>query len=473
MYENKTYDELSVGDEATIKRVCTGNDLYVFAHASGNLNPLHLPGTQVDEPPEAVAPSMWIGALISAVLGNVLPGPGTLYHAQNLTFANRVAEGDELTISVKVVEKLDQNLVRLDTRVLGAGGVPVAEGVAEVYAPTHKMRYEGEDVPSVEVRRYGHFEALMARCEGLRPMRTVVVAPEDEASLGGALLAAAHGLIQPLLIGSEARIRSVAQAAGFDLSGAEIRDVGEPAEAADQAAAMASRREVDALMKGALHTDELLRPLFNKTYALRTSRRISHAFVFDTPGLDHMLFITDAAVNIAPTLEEKVDIVQNAIDLAIALGVKQPKVGGLSAVETVNPKIPSTLDAAILSKMAERGQIRGGVVDGPLAMDNAIDVRAARTKGINSLVSGCADILVVPNLEAGNMLSKELTFVAHAHIAGVVIGAKVPVILTSRADSEESRLASCAIAALYQASREPGAAAPVTATAPTRRLEHV
>jgi phosphate butyryltransferase len=468
MYENRTYDELKVGDEAQIRRVCTGKDLYVFASASGDLNPVHLPGVQYPgESPETVAPSMWVGALISAVLGNVLPGPGTLYHAQNLVFSNRVHVGDELTVSVKVLEKLDRNLVRLDTRVTGRGGDLVAQGLAEVYAPAEKIRCEGE-APDIEVRRYGHFEALLARCAGLRPLRTAVVAPEDEASLGGALMAAGRGLIRPLLIGSEDRIRSVARAARLDLAGAEIRDVAEHAEAADQAAAMASRGEVEALMKGALHTDDLLHPLFNKAYGLRTSRRISHSFVFDVPGLDHMLLITDAAVNIAPTLEDKVDIVQNAIDLAIALGIAQPKVGVLSAVETVNPKIPSTLDAAILSKMAERGQIRGGLVDGPLAMDNAIDMDAARTKGISSLVSGCADVLVAPNLEAGNMLAKELTFVAHAHAAGLVIGARIPVILTSRADSEEARLASCAIAALYQAWRNPGEAV----VAPARSLEH-
>ncbi len=204
------------------------------------------------------------------------------------------------------------------------------------------------------------------------------------------------------------------------------------------------------LMKGNLHTDELLHEIVKKDGGLRGTRRLSHVFVMDVPGLEHLLLISDAAINIAPTLEEKVDITQNAIDLGLALGMTLPRVGVLSAVETVTPKIPSTLDAAILAKMAERGQIKGGVVDGPLAMDNAIDMEAAKTKGITSLVAGRADILIVPNLEAGNMLAKEMTFIAHADSAGIVLGAKVPVILTSRADNEKARLASCAVAALYR-----------------------
>ena len=451
MRENKTYDELEVGDEASIKRVCTGNDLYVFAHASGNLNPLHLPEAADDNGgPETIAPSMWVGALVSAVLGNVLPGPGTLYHAQTFRFLDRVHVGDELTVSVKVLEKLDGSLVRLATTVKGRGGDLIAEGEAEVHAPTRKVRIEGEGLPEVEIRRHQHFKRLLETCSGLPPLLTAVVAPEDKVALGGALLAAQKGLIRPLLIGAEAAIRDAANAAGLDLNGSEIRDVPDPAAAADYAAELAGRGEVEALMKGALHTDQLLHAALSKRHGLRTGRRISHVFAFDVPGLDHLLLVTDAAINIAPGLEDKVDIVQNAIDLARALGIAEPKAGILSAVETVSPKIPSTLDAAILSKMAERGQIRGGMVDGPLAMDNAMDVEAARTKGIASLVAGRADILVVPNLEAGNMLAKELVFVAHAHGAGIVVGAKVPIILTSRADNEQSRLASCAIAALYQ-----------------------
>jgi len=453
MRENKTYDELQVGDEASIRRVCTGNDLYIFAYASGNLNPLHRPEPKPGNngATEAIAPSMWVGALVSAVLGNILPGPGTLYHSQSFRFIGRAHVGDELTVTVKILEKLERNMVRLLTRVVGRGGDVIAEGEAEVYAPVQKLRVADEEIPELEVRRYRHFNRLMDACAGLAPLRTAVVVPEEKTALGGALLAAQRGLIKPLLIGSEAAIRRVAREAKLDLAGAEIRDVASAEAAAEEAAALAGKHEVDAIMKGALHSDELMHAVLANVHGLRTRRRLSHVFVFDVPGLDHLLMVTDAAINIAPTLEDKVDIVQNSIDLASALGIVKPKVGILSAVETVNPKIPSTLDAAILSKMAERGQIRGGIVDGPLAMDNAMDVEAAHTKGIISLVAGHADILVVPNLEAGNMLAKELVFVAHAHAAGIVVGAKVPIILTSRADNEQARLASCAIAALFHA----------------------
>ena len=453
MRENKTYDELEVGDEASIKRVCTGNDLYVFAHASGNLNPLHLPGAEAEgaSDQEKIAPSMWVGALVSAVLGNVLPGPGTLYHSQSFRFLDRAHEGDELTVTVKVLEKLEDNLVKLSTTVKGRGGDGIAEGEATVYAPTQKIRVEDEEMPELQVHRNQHFKRLFEECAGLPPLRTAVIAPEEKTSLGGAMLAAEEDLIFPVLIGNEAAIKQAAKEAGVDVGSAEIHNVPDHDAAARYAAEMASKGEADALMKGALHTDQFLHAALSSAYGLRGTRRISHVFTFDVPGLDHLLMVTDAAINIAPTLEEKVDIVQNAIDLAHSLGVESPKVGILSAVETVTPKIPSTLDAAVLSKMAERGQIRGGMVDGPLAMDNAMDIEAARTKGITSLVAGRADVLVAPNLEAGNMLAKELVFVAHADGAGIVVGAKVPIILTSRADDEQARLASCAIAALHQA----------------------
>jgi phosphate butyryltransferase len=398
---------------------------------------------------EKIAPSMWVGALVSGVLGNIMPGPGTLYRSQSFQFLDRVHVGDELTITVEVLEKLGNNLVKFSTRVTGRGSDVIAEGEAQVYAPTQKMRVETSEVPVVEIRTHQHSRRLLDACKGFPPLKTAVVAPEEKAALGGALLAAENGLIAPVFIGSEAAIRQTAAKMRVDLTGIEIRDVPRVEEAAEHAADLAGKREVGAIMKGALHTDQLLHAILRPTFGLTRGRRLSHVFTFDVPGLDHLLMVTDAAINIAPNLEEKVDIVQNAIELAHALGIAKPKVCILSAVETVNPKIPSTLDAAILSKMSERGQIQGAVVDGPLAMDNAVDLEAARTKGITSLVAGRADILVVPNLEAGNMLAKELVFVAHAHGAGLVVGANVPIILTSRADDENTRLASCAIAALY------------------------
>jgi len=283
-----------------------------------------------------------------------------------------------------------------------------------------------------------------------------VVAPDDKNSLGGALLAKQEGLIAPIFIGSRGKIMKAADELKADISDILLVDVENHTEAAAQAVAMVHAREARAIMKGNIHSDELLAQVIKRDGGLRTPRRISHVFVMDVPTKSSLLFISDAAINIAPDLTTKIDIVQNAIDLAIACGLNKPKVGVLAAVETVNVNMPSTLDAAALAKMADRGQIRGGIVDGPLAMDNAVDMQAARTKGISSLVAGQADVLIVPNLEAGNMLAKELTFVARAEAAGLVVGAKVPVILTPRADNDKARLASCALAQLYDYWRQHG-----------------
>ncbi|HUI96426.1 MAG TPA: bifunctional enoyl-CoA hydratase/phosphate acetyltransferase [Xanthobacteraceae bacterium] len=453
--ENRLYAELVTGERASIKRVCTANDLYVFAHASGNLNPLHLPGDDREES-EAVAPSMWVGALVSAVLGNILPGAGTLYKSQSFTFMDRVHVGDELTVTVTVRDKRGGGLVVLDTAVTAGSGKTIAQGVAEVLAPTRKVRCEDDRLPDLVVQRHRHFDRLLKACEGLAPIVTAVAAPEDKASLGGALLAAQRGIIRPILVGSVRAIEAAAREIGADLAGIEIVEAAGANAAAAVAVELARLGKAGAIMKGHLHTDDLLHHVVRRENGLRTDRRLSHAFVMDVPGLDHVLIVSDAAINIAPDLDAKVDITRNAIDVALALGIEKPKVGVLSAVETVNPKIPSTIDAAALAKMADRGQIAGGVVDGPLAMDNAMDVEAAKTKGITSLVAGHADVLIVPNLEAGNMLVKELSFVAHAEAAGLALGATVPIILTSRADGEKARLASCAVAALHRAWRAGG-----------------
>jgi phosphate acetyltransferase/phosphate butyryltransferase len=295
----------------------------------------------------------------------------------------------------------------------------------------------------------GHrYERLIEMTRGLPPIRTAVVHPVDAPSLTGALEAARLQLIVPVLVGPEAKIRAAADAARADLAGLEIVATPHSDAAAEAAVAMARAGQVEALMKGALHTDELLHPVVNTQTGLRTKRRISHVFAIDAPGYPRALFITDAAVNVAPGLEDKRDIVQNAIDLAHALGIELPRVAILSAVETVSEKLPSTLHAAALCKMADRGQITGGLLDGPLAFDNAVSVEAAQTKGIVSEVAGRADILVVPDLEAGNMLAKQLEYLANAQMAGIVLGARVPIILTSRADGTLARLGSCAIALL-------------------------
>ncbi|NBB69407.1 MAG: bifunctional enoyl-CoA hydratase/phosphate acetyltransferase [Alphaproteobacteria bacterium] len=457
-HPNFLYDEIELGQEASIERVLTTNDLIVFAHASGNLNPIHLPELDGDGDgrPEAVAPSMWVGSLFSAVIGNILPGIGSLYLGQNLRFHGRVTIGDAITARVRVREKRRERVIVLDCRCELENGTLIADGEAQVIAPARKVELPDHQLPELMIERHQHFDRLLAACDDVEPITTAVAVPEDDASLGGALLAWHEGLITPILVGDRGRIEEVARALDADLGGVEIVDVADHVAAAARTVALVNDGRAAAIMKGHLHTGELLAEVTKRDGGLRSSRRLSHVFVMDVPGLPHPLLVTDAGINIAPDLEAKVDIVQNAIDLARALGMDTPRVGVLSAVETVNTKIPSTVDAAVLSKMADRGQIKGGVVDGPLAMDNAIDLQAAQTKGLVSLVAGKAQVLVAPNLEAGNMMAKELTFIAHAAAAGLVLGARVPIMLTSRADDEKSRLVSCALAQLYDAWKRSG-----------------
>ena len=305
------------------------------------------------------------------------------------------------------------------------------------------------DAVAVTPRHLSQYDRLIRACSVLAPVRTAVVHPCDESSLEAVREAALAHLIEPVLLGPLARIRALADHMHLDLTGLQLHDAPHSHAAAEQAVALARSGEVKALMKGSLHTDELMAEVVRKESGIRTARRISHVFFMDVPTYPKPLFITDAVVNLFPTLEDKVDIVQNAIDLAHSLGVEQPKVAILSAVETITSRIPSTIDAAALCKMADRGQITGAVLDGPLALDNAINHAAAAVKSIHSAVAGDADILLVPTLEAGNMLVKELTFLANADAAGIVLGAKVPIILTSRADSVRARLASCAIAVIH------------------------
>jgi phosphate acetyltransferase len=300
---------------------------------------------------------------------------------------------------------------------------------------------------------HAKYERLIARAKTVPPAKTLVVHPCDETSLRGALEAANAGIIIPILVAPTAKLKAVASEHGLDIGHCEIVDVPHSDAAADTAVQQIHAGRGDLLMKGSLHTDELMRAVTSSKTGLRTARRISHVFVMDVPSHPETLFITDAAINIFPDLDTKRDIIQNAIDLFTQGGLGTPRVAILSAVETVTSKIPSTIEAAALCKMAERGQITGGVLDGPLAFDNAVDAEAARVKGIKSEVAGRAQILVVPDLEAGNMLAKNLSFMANADAAGIVLGARVPIVLTSRADTVRTRMASCAIAALYADAR--------------------
>jgi len=456
---NYTFDELAVGDSAKLVRTVTQADIELFASVSGDVNPAHLDKEYAEGSMfhGLIAHGMLSGSLFSTVLGTLLPGPGTIYLKQDLSFQRPVKPDDAITARVVVREKVpDKKRVVLDCTCTNQDGKTVVSGTAEVIAPTNKVHRDRVDLPQVEVRRHDAFDKLMASAVGAPPIPTAVVHPCDNDSLQGPLEAARKGFITPVLIGPEAKIRAAATAGNLDLDGIRIVDVPHSHAAAQQAVVLARAGEVEALMKGSLHTDELMHEVMRSDSGLRTGRRISHAFVMFVPSYAKPLIVSDAAINIMPNLEDKVDIVQNAINLAQNLGVATPKVAILSAVETPTPKIPGTLEAAVLCKMAERGQIRGGVLEGPLAFDNAISADAARTKGIVSAVAGSPDILIVPNLEAGNILAKQMSFLAHADSAGIVLGARLPIILTSRADSVRSRLASCAVASLLVSARAAG-----------------
>ncbi len=451
--ENRTFDELVVGDSAAIERTLRHDDIELFAVMSGDVNPAHVDEDYARDDPfhEVIAHGMWGGSLISAVLGTELPGPGTIYLKQSLRFHRPVGVGDTVRVRVTVKSKTERGRrVAFDCLCVNQDDEEVITGEALVIAPDVKVRRPRVALPEVRLHDGGaRFRALIEQTHKLPPLRTAVVHPCDPLSLGGALEAAGEGVIEPVLVGPEHKIRAAAETAGLSLEGLEIVATPHSHAAAAEAAALVRAGRVEGLMKGSLHTDEFLGAIVPSSSGLRTERRLSHVYALDAPHYSKLLFITDAAINIAPNLEEHRDIIQNAVDLVAAIGVTQPKVAILSAVETVTPKIPSTVAAAALCKMADRGQITGGLLDGPLAFDNAVSMEAARTKGINSPVAGQADILLAPDLEAGNMLAKQLIHLAGAQAAGVVMGARCPVMLTSRSDDELARKASCALALVY------------------------
>jgi phosphotransacetylase/acyl dehydratase len=460
MIENRTFDEIAVGDSASLSRTVSQQDIDLFALVSGDVNPALMDPAyaETDLFHKVIAHGLFGAGLVSGVLGTKLPGPGTIYLAQDLRFLHPVGIGDTITATVTVTEKhADKGDLVLDCRCTNQDGQVVITGSAQVRAPTQKVRRPRIELPEVQFSRHERFRALLARTAGGEPMVTAVAHPCTASAIGAVIEAAHAGLIVPILIGPKAKIRAAAEAAEADISGFRLIDVPHSDAAAAGAVALVKRGEAALLMKGSLHTDELLRAVLAPDSGLRTGRRLSHVYLMDVPSYPRPLLVTDAAVNIAPDLGQKRDIVQNAIDMAHVMGIATPRVALLSAIETVNPQLRSTLDAAALCKMADRGQITGGLVDGPLAFDNAVSPAAAAEKGIVSPVAGQADILVVPDLEAGNMLAKQLTFLAGADAAGVVLGARVPIILTSRADGERTRMASCAVAVLLARSRQAAA----------------
>ena len=449
--ESKTFDEIAVGDTATTDHVLTQDDAMAFASISGFTAVLSQ--DEVIErtggiPP--TGPNMWCASLISGLFSMHIPGPGVTLTSISLAFHNRIHVGDRILVQIKVTAKDDASqVVSFDCEAHNGAGLSIFTGTAQAIPPTKKLRWSTLPVPQLIVNNpYRRYNEMIARATAKPAVRTAIAWPCDEVSLGGAIQAYKDKLIVPVLVGAEDKIREVAKALNLSLDGVRIVDISDSRSAAARAVELARKGEVEMLMKGSLHTDEIMGAVVSREGGMRTGRRISHVFALDVPMYHKTLFVADAAINIQPDLETKISILQNAIDMMLTLEVVDPKVAILSAVESVNPAIPSTLDAAALCKMVDRGQITGAIVDGPLAFDNAISSDAARIKNIKSKVAGDVDLLMVPNLEAGNILFKELQYLAGALAAGVVVGAKVPIVLTSRADGELARMASCALGVL-------------------------
>jgi len=433
IFENKTLDEIRVGESASLQQSLTQGDLRLWSALTGNLG-------LDEELVQARGTASWATALFSSLISSTLPGLGSVIHAANARYHQSVQVGETVTATVTVKEVLrERALIVLDCRCTDASGTLIAEARVEVRAPSAKLRRE---LPEHRL------EELVERCRGLKPMPTAVVHPCSAESLLGAVEAANRRLIAPILFGPEDAIHKIAAAQQVDLSRYKLVATADAEESAAKAAVMASTGEAQALMKGSLHTDQFMHAIVVKENHLRTNRLLSHCMLISLPTYARRVIISDAAINIAPDIDQKKDIIQNAIIFARAIGIEQPKVAILSAVEMVRTKMPSTLEAAALAKMADRNQIAGGIVDGPLDLDIAVDAASAQTKGVKSPVAGLADILIAPNIDAANMMYKELSFMSAAQVAGIVMGAKVPVILTSRSDSAEARLFSTALAVL-------------------------
>ena len=447
---NRTFDQLAVGDHAALTRTAGPDDMALFAGIIGGPDPTPAAaGIATAAVGHALPHGAWAAALVGAVIGTSLPGPGTLIVEQDIRFLHPVSPGDTITASVRVAEKIRAHrLVRLDAMCVNQRGEKVLEGVIAVMAPGTRISWTA-DSPQVAVQPpAGRFDIFIAEARSLPPITAAIVHPCSKAAILGAVEARDDGLILPVLVGPEARIRAAAEEAGVSLDGIPIEPTEHSHAAAARAVELAAGGKVQMLVKGSLHTDELLGAVVSSTSGLRTDRRVSHVYAMDVPAYGKPVIVTDAAINIQPTLDHKRDICQNAIDLLRLLGMEQPKVAVLAAVETVSAIMPATLDAAALTVMAARGQITGALVDGPLAFDNAISPEAALTKGITSPVAGRADVLLVPDLEAGNMLAKQLIYFSGATAAGLVLGARVPIVLTSRSDPLSARIASAALAKL-------------------------
>src|SRR3990172_790672 len=429
--ENRTYDEIQVGDQSVLTRTLRPEDIQLFAIMSGDVNPAHVDPEYAHSSMfhEVIAHGMWGGALISTVLGTEFPGP--------------------ITITLTCTQKFEHNKHMIfDCKCTNQDGLKVIAGEAEVLAPTEKIKRARMAMPEITISdRDARYRRLFGRAKGLRAVQAAFVPPCDVSSLQAAFSVRDTGFLEPVLIGPEARLRALIEQHRVKLGATRIVNMPHTHAAAAHAVEMARDEDVEALVQGSLTTEELLRAVI-APQGLRTARWLSHVLYIDVPSSPRPLFITDMMVNIEPTLAHKVDIVQNAIEFAHLMGVPEPKVAVLAGLETVTPRMRATLDAAALCKMAERGQITGGILDGPLGFDNAVSLIAARTAGLKSAVAGYADILLAPDLESGNMLAKQLEHLSDAISGGVVLGGQVPIVLANRGDSVDSRIASCVLALL-------------------------
>ncbi|MEJ2385849.1 MAG: bifunctional enoyl-CoA hydratase/phosphate acetyltransferase [Chromatiaceae bacterium] len=447
---NKTFDEIVPGDAASVQRTLQAGDVRAWGAAFGEVDMLAGPG-------ESQGAAGIVTAILTALAGSALPGPGTSIRAISVQIKGALPITVAMTAQLVVREKRsDQGIVVLEGRCTDPAGRVVATAILDVLAPTTRQQYQVAE---------HRLDALVERCNDLKPMLTGVVHPCSTDALAGAVEAAEAGLIVPVLFGPEAEIRQIADDAHLDIDKCRIVATDGPEDSALKAAMAAGAGEVAVLMKGSLHTDVLLHAIMQKEAKLRTGRLISHCAMVSVPTYARRVIVSDVALNIAPDTDQKRDICQNAIGFARALGIDLPKVAVLAAVEMVRTRMQATLDGAILAKMADRRQIVGGIVDGPLDLDAAVDPEAARIKQIASPVAGLADVLIVPNIEAGNMVYKNLAFMADAQTAGLVVGARVPVILTSRADTAAARRFSAAGAVLYAdaLARDPAILLPETA----------
>ena len=450
--ENRTYDEIKVGDTATLTRTLRPEDIQLFAIMSGDVNPAHVDPEYAHSSMfhEVIAHGMWGGALISTVLGTEFPGPGTIYIGQTLRFSRPVKVGDTITVKVTCKQKFDHNKHMIfECLCTNQDGLKVIAGEAEVLAPTEKVKRERVELPEFTISdRWARYKKLLARAKGLPAATAVFAQPVHAESLQSAVTASESGILRPVLVGPEKEMREVAAQNAVDLKRCRLIDVPHARAAVARAIEMARGGDADILVQGDIPTHEFLVPLIGPEGLSTLRRRLSHVLYIDVPSYPRPIIISDMMVNIEPTLEHKVEIVQNAIDFAHMMGIAEPKVAILAGIDTVTPKMRTTLDAAALCKMADRGQITGAVIDGPLGIDNAISIVAARNAHLKSAVAGQADVLIAPDLEAGNMLAKQLEHLSDAISGGVVLGGKVPIVLANRNDSIESRVASLVLSLL-------------------------